>query len=182
MITYFKKNKAKSLGVLFLIITFGVLVRASKKSDFEYHPPKDFEAKTNFFPDLLPTEFHSLGKKKIDIYIMPELKTAKGSPKTKDGKIHSEFLQGKQEFNFKFGVKDWKLDNYKFQSTPVGEKLELMGSYKGNHGDTKVFIEHYYFSKDKRARSIHLIYPQSAEKRAIEEAKNSLHNFKPEFE
>ncbi len=182
MIAYFKKNKAKSLGVLFLIITFGVLVRASKKGDFEYQPPKNFESKTNFFPDLLPTEFHSLGKKKIDIYIMPELKMAKGSPKTNDGRIHPEFLQGKQEFNFKFGIKDWKLDKYKFQPTPEGEKLELMGSYKGNQGDTKIFVEHYYFSKNKKARSIHLLYPETAGKREIEEAKNSLHNFKPEFE
>lgn len=165
--------------LVFGVIIFGfAYVSANKTKNFHYKIPQNFLMEDNYFPKFFPYTYNYTGAEKITVMIPPEIKSKLGSPKTKKGELHPDFIEGKRNFNTQFGIKDWIIESYKFSSTEHGERLELNGSYTSFSGVKTEFMEHHYFGK-LAAQSIHLFYPSRAEGKIVEQAKLSLQTFNP---
>lgn len=179
MILNLKRSKVGVLVVLLLLTTFGV--NAAKNRRYSFEPPKGFSKNINLFTAYLPTSYYSKGDKKVTITIPAEMK-APGVPQTKEGKIHPDFITGKRNFSTQMGLKDWRIQNFQFSETPQSTKLEIIGTYKNTKGINNTFIEQHYFSKTNKVQSIHMLYPENANPKDIQEAKLSLDRFNPHFE
>lgn len=172
----------KNIKIYFIAVFLGgVLVQAAKVRNINFNPPKNFEKEVSLFPQYVPTYFTSKDEKKVSL-IFPNEISLKEIPRTRDGKIHPEFLAGKQNFNKQFGISDWKIHNFGFQDIKEVTKLEMIGSYKNSRGLVNMFIEQHYFSKDKKMQSVQLLYPDGANAKSVQEAKASMDSFKPNFE
>lgn len=168
---------------IFLILAFsvGLLVHAAKKREITFNPPKNFEKEANLFTKYIPTYYYSKEDKKVSLVIPFEIPIEK-SLKTDDEKIHPEFIAGKQNFNSQFGITEWKIHNYSFQNEKGATKLEIIGSYKNSEGVLNNFIEHDYFTKNKKMQSIQLLFPENSNPKTVQEAKASMDSFNPNFE
>lgn len=166
---------------LVLVIFAGLLVQAAKTKNIKFDPPKSFIKEPNLFTKYIPTYYYSKEDKKVSLVVPSEIKVEK-IPKTVDGKIHPDFIAGKQNFNTQFGIKEWSIHNYSFQNENNSTKLEIIGSYKNSEGVTNFFVEHHYFSKNNSMQSIQLLYPENSNPKAVQEAKASMDSFKPSFE
>lgn len=165
--------------IIFGIIIFGfAYVNANKPHQYTYNAPRNFLQEENYFPQFYPATYNYSGPDKISVVIPPEIKSKLGVPKTKNGDLVPEFIEGKKNFNAQFGIEDWVMHDYHFTNTPHGERLEITGSYTNYIGVKTEFIQHHYFGKLK-SQSIHLFYPSKSDGKIVEQAKLSLQSFKP---
>ncbi|MCB0370649.1 MAG: hypothetical protein KDD45_14800 [Bdellovibrionales bacterium] len=171
--------------VLFLFAFLGismVAVQGAVRKKSEFKVPKGFERESNFLPGVMPQQYYSKGDKKISIVIPPEYKMSRGAPITQSGKLHPDFINGKNKSARFFGFKNWKIEKYSINNIKNMTRLEVMGSYQSIDGKKNTFIEHHYFSKKNRERTISLIFTDGANKKLLNEAKLSMNQFNPNFE
>lgn len=174
-------NKKRIFGISVIVLLSVFAVKAGKPKEYKYRSPAGFSREATILSHFLPAQYVHKGGEKVSVMISPEYKVKQGPPRTADGKIHPDFIRGRQAFNNKFGIEKWKLDSYRFTKKQHDTVLEMKGSFVGNSGTLKHFEQHSYFSPKNQAQYIEVIYPATANPKVVKSAIASLATFEAQW-